>query len=648
MKLNTLLLILLGLISVSVYINTYKNTFMWDDEQLIQEDRYAHSFTSIGYIFTPKYWINDFPGPEKRYRPLRMVTFMFDRMLWRDNVMGYHLTNTVMNTAVVLLVYAILMQMTKNNIGAFLGAVIFAVHPVHTETVAWVKNRTDILCCIFMLLSFWVFIRNEEKKFVYSGVLQLFFFIMALLSKEMAVILPAILMMYLITLKNNNLMSSLKKTSVYWFISILHLLFIFTFIKRGGVEPVTDFNFLYILGVAGQYVGLLYVPLQLFTERLYIYFVDYLFLALFAGALIYFIIKKKMFAVFALGWIFIAMLPVLYIEPLISRPIAEQRLYIPSVGLSMLISGYVNFDGNFSLRTVNNYFALFIVLTTILFSYMTISRNFQWESPLKFWSLTVLQSPESFRAHNNLAIAFERMNKLDYAMNEYSKALELYPESSDIKSNIGVVYYKNNDIDKAKSIFADVLKEESENITSLNGIAKINEKEGEYEKAIEGYSQIIKIQPYNYEAYNSIGVVNLKLGDNDKALEYFQKGLEYNKEASRIYYNIGMLYLKMNLTNESVEMFNNVLKYDNNNTDAMNNLGIIYGMLGKPENSVEYFKKTINLNPNYYQAHYNLGNYYLDKKMYPEALGEFSRVTELNTKHEAAKKKIEIIKKVLN
>ncbi|OGS27371.1 MAG: hypothetical protein A2297_05025 [Elusimicrobia bacterium RIFOXYB2_FULL_48_7] len=647
---NKNLILILGLVVVSagVYMNTLKNEFMWDDEQLIQEDRCLKSFEYIGYIFTPKYWKTDFSGYEKRYRPLRALTFMAERALWGETVAGYHVTNIVLNSLVVFILYILLKKITGNLWGSFFGALIFAVHPVHTEAVTWIKNRTDILCCLFMLLSFWLFLNKEEKtgkNAVFYWLFSLISFVLALLSKEMALMFPALLSLYLLTIGRTGIQAVMKKTAHLWAISLAYFIFLYFVLKRNTPANVSGFDFLYMLGVAGQYIRLLFSPFNLQTERTFVYPVDYIFLGLFITALIFVFIKKEMKALFSFGWILTSMLPVVYVEPLISRPIAEQRLYIPSIGIALLLAGYLTLSDSFSWKLTNALAIGVVSGIAVVFSWLTLVRNTNWETPVKFWALTVSQSP-GFRSYNNLGVAYEKAGAIDYAIKEYNSALEVYPGSTDVRYNLGVAYYKKGDSKTALEVFESILKEEPENAFALKSVAKIYEDKGDYITALEKYSEAAKLSPYDFISLNSIGVICTRLGKFSEAEKNFLEALKNNPGSDLIYYNLGLLYHMSKRLEEAAVMYEKTLRYNKENTDAMNNLGILYDMLGEKEKAVTWFKKAIDRDPGYFQAHYNLGNSYFEKEMYPEALGEFSRVLELNPGHKPAKEKIEKIKKI--
>ena len=206
-------ILILILISVAVYSNTVFNSFVWDEVDIIRDDVYMKSAKYITYLFTPTYWQKDFAvttTEDKIYRPLWALTFLADYKLWGFEPFGWHLTNIILYAVCSVILYYFLLLILKNGSVSFLSTVLFTVYPIHTEAVAWMKNRSNILCCIFYLLSLIFFVKNtgqtQNKPRIsrYRNVLiSILCFILALLSKEVAVSLPVILVLYVCLFMNN-------------------------------------------------------------------------------------------------------------------------------------------------------------------------------------------------------------------------------------------------------------------------------------------------------------------------------------------------------------------------------------------------------------------------------------------------------------
>ena len=191
--------IVLALVTFILFSNSLNNSFIWDDEKLIVQNKFIRSLKHIPLLFTVRY--KDYHHLAKgQYRPVRTVTFSLDHFLWKTEPFGYHLTNVLLHVLNVILVYFLLYGLAgpESRKSArflslpFVTALLFATHPIHTESVNWVKNRSDLLALLFFLVSFLLFIKrtphtSREKNlnvFFYGA--SLLAFVLSLLSKEMA------------------------------------------------------------------------------------------------------------------------------------------------------------------------------------------------------------------------------------------------------------------------------------------------------------------------------------------------------------------------------------------------------------------------------------------------------------------------------
>ena len=642
-------LIILILVALGVYANTLANGFIWDDEDLILEDRYIKDIKYAGYLFTPEYWKQNFVAHEGRYRPLRALTFIVDWNLWKKNPIGYHLTNMILNLVAVLSVYFLAQNLFADGIKSFFSALIFAVHPVHTESVCWIKNRTDILMTIFFVLGVAWFIGSVRRwqsnetpsadtlSTRNNGLMVGIMFILALLGKEAAITMPVVLMAYLLLAERENFGSSVKKLWLYFALSALYFVFLIVFLRTSQIKSPIDIKG-NILALA-QYLRLLILPYDLNAERGLVTGVD-LVGPVFFAAVIYLVVKKKLYReAFALGWIFITLLPVLDVRFITSRPIAEQRLYLPSVGLCLLAGSTLS-------RKIWSRILLIGIIMT--FTGITFARNFDWKDSVRFWEKTVEQSPDSARAWHNLGVGYERSNDWAKAVAMYEKSILLNKTMALPYISIGNIAYNSGNPSVAEQFFNQALGVSPDSVEAKKGLARVMMAKGDLTKAMEIYRQILSVEPANTEVLNAYGVVLWQSGKKEQAREVFDKVSQLEPENTASLYNLARMYQEENEIADSVRIYEKILQIEPTNADALNNLGIAYLMSDEKDKAEEIFKNLVAIKPDYYPAHYNLGNIYFDKKLYLEALAEFTRVKEIKPDHRMAKLKIEEIKKLVS
>lgn len=637
--LNKYGLIILLLVSILVYINILVNGFIWDDEDLIMEDRFIHSPRYIGYLFSPKYWKQDFVAHKGHYRPLRAVTFVAEWRLWGKNPVGYHLTNLILNLVAVLGVYYLgQILFAGDDIKSFFSALLFAVHPGHSESICWIKNRTDILMTLFYVLAIGLFVKYNKmknlsvKNLFIVGVL----FILSLLSKEAAITFPLIVAAYLLIIEKETFGETLKKVLPFVIISALFLLFLITDLRTAQLKSPLDIkaNFLALT----QYLRILILPYDLNAERALVTGID-LIGPVFFAAVIYLVIKKKLYQEgFMALWVLITLIPALDIRFITSRPIAEQRLYLPSVGLCLLAG---------SVMSKKLWSRILLILVVVGFSVITFARNFDWRDSVKFWQKTVKQSPDSPRAWHNLGVGYERVGNFQYAVNMYEKAILLDPRQSESYVAIGNIAYNTNRLDIAESMFRKAIENSPESLSARYGLAKVFLDKKNFSDAERLYNEILELKPNEMDALNALGVIYSMKGAKEKAKAMFLEVLKIDEKNTEALYNLAGLYRNEGDLQKAKETYERVIKIDYRNADALNNLGVIALIEGRSDDAAEIFKKVVKQKPDYYPAHYNLGEYYYDKKMYLNALAEFARVLELKPDHQQAKLKKEKLKNLV-
>lgn len=338
-------IIIVAILSTAVYFNNIKNTFQWDDNQLIKDNIHIRFLQkNLTNFFKPGY-INLYEvGGGQRYRPLRTASFAFDYLFWKNNPVGYHLTNNFLHATFSVLVWWIVLLLTKNNLAAVLSAIIFAVHPVHTESVTYIKNRSDILCGVFFLLSFGFFIKNcnnlqnSSKREFANLAYAIFFFILSLLAKEMAITLPFLLAIYLfLFIEKKSRLKCINQVIMFISFVVIYALFRYYFLSGGQMPGIGHFDIVAFVKTVSDYIKIMFIPYPLYLDRNFVK-PDIFSVSFLANVVIFvfFLIllfksskEKKFFLLFSI----VVLLPVANIFFIEFRPFAEQRVYIPSVGI---------------------------------------------------------------------------------------------------------------------------------------------------------------------------------------------------------------------------------------------------------------------------------------------------------------------------
>src|SRR5579863_7612410 len=195
-SITTWMLLILLVLAVAPYLNSLQNGFVFDDHNEVQTNPYIRSFSHVGEIFSTRILAHlGSRGATNYYRPISIFGFLICYKLFGLLPYGFHLANIVLHAIIVCLLFGLSRQLFKNEWLAFIAAAIFALHPIHTESVAWVSGVTDLDLALFYLATFWLFLTSARpgggrSEWMHLGMIGSF--ILALLSKEQAVTLPLV------------------------------------------------------------------------------------------------------------------------------------------------------------------------------------------------------------------------------------------------------------------------------------------------------------------------------------------------------------------------------------------------------------------------------------------------------------------------
>lgn len=520
--------VLLAVFAFAVYASSIPNGFMWDDKGSIMMNNSLVKGNDFQRLVSADYWKN-IPASERgRLRPVRTFSFMMDHVLYSEHAWGYHLTNVLLNTAVVVLLYAVISMLSGNSALALFGALFFAAFPGHVESIAWIKNRSDILCGAFFLLALAALADFSGVK---SGILILLSLLGAALSKEIAFVFPVMLAVaayaYFPAEKRNKLLAW-SGAAMAMMISIFAFKEIYWKDEIAQAPRLIMDSYMQMRAVVytlGTYLNILFFPVNLSVER----DIDFrlsVFQSVSGGLVLFALAGAALGAVYfyrnrrgvggeympllknaLVGWLFtaIALIPISNIVFLESRPIAEQRLYIPSIGFSFIAGTAFYACYSYGRHWALKYLPIFIIAVMALSSF---GRNFIWKNDFAFWQEAVRANPTHYRANYNLGMMY-------FGLGDYASA--------------------------AKHLEISVLDSDKRNSVYYLGVCY--DRMGRYPDALTQYSRLLlmsaKPEP---DIYNNIGIVYDQLGNYAKAEENFRQALRMDPAYVQARLNLAQLY----------------------------------------------------------------------------------------------------------
>lgn len=572
---KTIVFLILLVIGLGIYANSFNNELFWDDDDMVVNNEYIKDWSYFPEFFTESL-ISGAGQTSNYYRPLILITFAVDYHIWGLNPIGYHITNTLFHIIVAFLLFLLVYKLQQLSCGtaknkyilAFLVSLIFLVHPLQTEAVTYVAGRGDPLSAIFSLLAilFYINFRTSKGGIKYLGG-GLLFFVLGLLVKEQVIFLPALVFLVEMVFfagkgsreageesKGKRVANMVKYITPWALISVFYFLLRILVLNFEDLLDGFDHNSLYdshpwfrvltFTKVMLNYFRLLFIPLDLHmaweVETVTSFFNGYVLGFLSVVAVIAFICvktwKHSRLITFGFLWFFVILAPRTNIMKM-NRPMYEHWLYLPLAGfflalfvLAMLVHCYIK-KKNQSLGRYVMYSAWAVVAICLIWlAVLTVDRNNDWQNPIIFYENNLQYTPNSYIQHNNLGMAYAEAG-------EYQKAIDHYSRSVELKSKYPQVYYNMG-----------------------NAYREL----GEVDKAIEYYQRSIQASPRFYFPYNNLLNIYVSRGDRDRAFSLLQD-MGDKFDHAQYFYTRGVVFYRFGEYGKAIASWEKILEDDPGN-----------------------------------------------------------------------------------
>ena len=604
LKQNLKYFFLFLIIGFAVYSNSFGNGFVFSDHYLILNNYLVKSFGFIQYYF--KGYISQ--SVKGAFRPLTMLSYNLNYYLSGYDVFSYRVLNVFVHCANAFLIYLILMLLFPrgDKKSFFAAALIFLLHPVNNEAVNHLMARSDILLTLFILFSFYFFIRGiEDRRFIAISCL---FYIFALLSKENALLFSAVLFVFLALFKRDKI----SKFIPFFLISAIFLtcwkywkLGIFTSSAAGIKYSGGFLNFLTQFKILFYYLKLFLIPRGFSFDHEYLR-VNSIFepmpwvclgLMLIILALIFKADKRMKFSVFWLAcfysWKFFIQL---------ESPGRERHFYLPQIGLVFIIAVLLD-----SLVKKNKRLLYLFFILPLFLGILTYFRNNIWhdETTISLDILTVY--PESQIANYQLALKLRADNRYQDAVNGFRHVLAIGDNPQlELKSlmNLSEISLQMGDVDKSLKIAKDIFRKYPNISASYKLLEEIylNHPDMDFDKLAADYPRNGMLKFYLADYW-------FKKEDFKKSEQYLAEAVNFGVDTSGTYLLAGLVKQRLGFDKQAASLYKKALFKGPLNKEAYFYLGTI--MLQEGSRKGEFLlKKAIQLDPYFAAAYFNLGVFY--------------------------------------
>ena len=639
----TLLSILLTVITFILYFNTLKNGFVLDDVIMVKENTIVvKGFAGISELLSTPHMRGYLIIPNDTYRPLSLVMFAIEHQFFGQNPAVNHFFNIVVFAGCVLLFFSFLYKFFDNKkiIAAFIGAFLFAIHPIHTEVVANIKSRDELLCFLFAFMALNAFMKYMKDGKLAQLILGTVAIYLSFISKENVITFLGVVPVLFFLYKNTDKKRAMLITAGTVVSTIAFIVIRAAVLKAYHANDSAEIEFIdnaltkapdmasriaTAILISGKYLWLLFIPNPLICNYSYnsIPFASFTNIGVLAslaayGGMIWYALtrliknKKDTFAFAILFFLFtISLFTNIFI--LIGAEMGERFLFMASAGWCIAAAAaadkWILKEESPRLDILKKpKIALILAPLLLVFGGIVIARNTDWKDNVTLYKADFEKSPNDSRLNYYMGTAL---------------AENLYAEETDPA--------KQKEIDKEALAHLRIALTIYPDFTEANAeMGRVFDRQKQYDSA-EHYDKIaLKLNPNHPIANNNLGSVYLVTGQYQLAIDQFKRALVVNPNFMLSYFNLARTYNQLKQYDSAVYNYRKMLAFQPNYTDAIQEIGMVYFAQAKYDSSEYYFKKVLTINPNDANTINNLGAIYLNTKNYPQAIVQFNKAISLN------------------
>jgi Flp pilus assembly protein TadD len=646
-----------------VYAQTARHGFVnFDDDHYVYENPHVRkglTRESVAWAFTAVWSSN--------WHPLTWLSHMLDCELFGLKAGCHHLVNVFFHILNSLLLYLVLKGMTGAAWRSAMVAALFALHPLHVESVAWVSERKDVLSTLFFLLTLWAYGRYARLPSLARYVPVFAFLALGLAAKPMLVTLPFVLLLLdfwplgrlrlgvRAGVKGRGTSAHKGKKAPEAGPGVFSLL----------VEKVP----LFALAAASSAITFLaqhrgrstlftqLVPLKIRIYNALISYAAYLVKTvwptglavlypyratlptlLWAGAGVS-LAAMTAFAVLAarrrgyvtLGWFWYlgTLVPVIGLVQVGQQSMADRYTYIPLIGV-FLIAVWGAADLTAGWRNRRAWLAGSAALVTIACMAATWAQVGTWRNAIILFEHTLRVTRNNVPTHNNLGYALEREGRLEEAETQYREAMRIDPDYYLAHSNLGNVLKEEGRLDEAIRHYRKAIRSQPEFVLAHTELGLALAMQGRIDEAVASHREALRLAPGDPSEHSRLGVALLAQGNLEEALEHCRKAVELNAESAGLRNNLGYVLARQGRVEEAAAEYREALRLDPEYAKAHVNLGFLLASGGSLDEAMGHFRRALALDPEDPEAYMNLAMALGQKGAHGDAISHYREAIRLS------------------
>jgi protein O-mannosyl-transferase len=580
---NALIAALLAAGTLVVYARVGNNEFVnWDDGVYVTENAQVRAGLSLESIAWA--WRATVTG---NWHPLTWISLQLDWQLFAGKPWGFHLTNLLLHAANVLLLFHVLVRMTQALWRSALVAALFALHPLHVESVAWAAERKDVLSTFLGLLTILAYLRYVERPTIGRNVGMAAIYALGLTAKAMSVTLPFVFLLLdfwpLARFGKGFGRLVWEKLPLFLLATASSIAAFYAQHSIGSVVFLERLSFQARLANAlityVAYLGHMVWPLGLAVHyphpRPYLLSIGVLEASLFLVTVSGFVFTlRRRFPYLLVGWCWYlgTLVPVIGLVQVGGQAMADRYTYVPLVGIFVaFVWGLGEIVSRLRVGRTAPACAAAVALAGC--AALTVVQIGYWRDSRSLWTHTLSMTKNNEVAEYNFGLLLAHQSKLRDAVGYFERAVRIEPTFGLAQNNLGLV---------------------------LNGL-------GDPREAIPHFLAALKIDPGNADAHNNLGTAYRRLGRTEEALAEFTAALEINPQHSMAYFNAGVVFAGQGHLQKAAESLARAIGIDPGDPMARGELGEVLLLQGKLDDAEVHLREAVRLQPNLAKAFDNLG-----------------------------------------
>lgn len=654
---SAILALLLGVVTIIVFWPVKNELFLvYDDPQYVLSNPHVQNgltLRDVAWAFEATYAAN--------WHPLTWISHMLDIEIFGHAAAAPHLINLFFHVSNTLLLFLILRAWTGAIWRSGLTAALFAIHPLHVESVAWIAERKDVLSTFFLFVTFWFYGRFAQKP--HAGKLQprinyalaLLSFIFALMSKPMVVTLPFLLLLVdywpFQRLRADSVREffsdlkrlALEKTPFFFSSAVLCAVTIAVQQKGGAIQSSYSpgVRIENALMAYERYLAKTVWPVDLMLPyppfppltTVAVAGAAMLLTALVVGA--FWSARKFPFIITGFFWFLGMLVPVVGLVPVGMVSIADRYTYVPIVGLFIILAWCIGAIGRHRLH-LKILMTSVAIVALIACAVMTRSQLSYWQNSetlfthalrinqenapawyqlgsyflqegrsddaIRCFSEVVRLAPNYGNPYDDLGLALAAAGRLPDAIASYHQALASHPNDPKTLENLGMALAMQGHFDEAVYCYQQAIRVDPTDPVTFDNLGVALASEGKTGEAIQQFQMALQLDPNYAEGYHNLGLALAQSGRLDEAIKNYRKAIQINPNAGATYFNLANALAEQGNSAEAISCYDTSLRLDSNNPRAQFNLASVLVSVGRTNDARTHLENALQLKPDYREA----------------------------------------------